>query len=150
MPDPQAILGQALRRALRPAEQLFLSETLSAQERRIEALERQVAALQPGHHKELSREEVMVSLAPTGALRVRFPDQHSVNLPLGITQASLGLAMQALVRVLEERLGQKRIHTVGTTGAPVQYDLSKILKIPPKQKREVTLDDLDAIMKELP
>lgn len=51
---------------------------------------------------------------------VRFPDQHSVAIPIS--------SPALLVRILRERERLAKGATIGTEGAPVQYDIDAIAR----------------------
>lgn len=154
--NPLAILGQALTRKLRPGEHLALTEHIAALERRLAGAERALEQYREPHTERLRSPHVELALAPSGALAVTFPGQHTITIPLPREGATRQTAFETLVRILQSRAGEAR-NTVATPGAPVQYDLSSLLKavrvtkVPPKGSgnRTATLADINAISEEL-
>ena len=125
--DIQALIRSASKRSLRPGETAALSAAVSKLESDNESLRASLDRLSAAHRGAISSAEISIGLSADGSLLLRFPEQHSVRISVGLLQADNALAMQALLRVLRER-AVAIPHTVGSPGAPTQYDMREILK----------------------
>lgn len=144
--NPHKILSAALSRALRPGEVQALTIYLSELERKVEAFTRDRDS------DLLARDHVEVRLH-NNTLYAKFPGQHSVKLPSGLTQHDRALAMDLLVRILADRQGQPC--RIAQPGAPTQHELQALAraikpkKLPPKKKHPATEVELSTILANL-
>lgn len=125
MKSPHQLLSAALSRKLSPSEANSLSTAISTLEERLLQCESHNARLRADHQQTLTSERVYVELE-SAALRLTFPEQHSVRVPLSEqTQHDMAMAMHMLLRILRSRHGAKNI--VGAPGAPTQFDVRAVL-----------------------
>lgn len=154
--DPVAIMGKAAFGALRPGELEALASHINNLELQVQTLLDQISRLQLGHKEIISSRHIGIGLSAYGTIELLFPDQHTAQIPVGLTQHDSAIAMQALMTVLRNRAVAEG-RTIGAQASPTQADLHKIyqasraqvtrIATEPKRKlaapKDLSLADLD-------